>query len=66
MWLHHNRATEWTWYSKLKGGTHGNGFWIDHAFATPTLRQRITSCLYSHDEREAGVSDHSIVIAEVE
>jgi len=27
---------------------------------------RITSCRYSHIEREAGISDHSVLILEVE
>jgi len=67
MWRDHNGGpTEWTWYSKLKGGVRGNGFRIDHAFATPSLRPRITSCRYSHVEREEKISDHSIMIVEVE
>jgi hypothetical protein len=37
-WRHHNPgATEYTWFSKLKGGVRGNGFRVDHAFATPSL-----------------------------
>ena len=67
LWRHHNSgATEWTWYSKLKGGVRGNGFRLDHAFTTPSLRSRITSCKYSHAERDAGISDHSMLIVEVE
>ena len=67
LWRHHNSgATEWTWYSRLKGGVRGNGFRLDHAFATPSLRSRITSCRYSHAERDAGISDHSIMIVELE
>ena len=67
LWRHHNSgATEWTWYSRLKGGVRGNGFRLDHAFATPSLRSRITSCKYSHAERDAGISDHSMLIVEVE
>jgi exonuclease III len=67
MWRHHHPGeTEWTWYSKLKGGVRGNGFRLDHAFATPSLMRRITSCRYSHAPREAGVSDHSALIVEVE
>jgi exodeoxyribonuclease III len=67
MWRHHNPGeTEWTWYSKLKGGARGNGFRLDHAFATPSLMPRITSCRYSHIEREAGISDHSVLILDVE
>ncbi|MEO8593819.1 MAG: endonuclease/exonuclease/phosphatase family protein [Candidatus Solibacter sp.] len=66
LWRHHNTgATEWTWYSKLKGGAVGNGFRLDHAFASPSLCPRIISCRYSHTEREAGLSDHSVVIVEV-
>jgi len=66
-WRHHNPdTTEWTWYSRHKGGVPGNGFRLDHAFATPSLRPRVVSCRYSHVEREAGVSDHSILVLEVE
>ena len=66
MWRYHNTATtEWTWYSKFRGGARGNGFRLDHAFATPSLSPRITSCRYSHAERDAGVSDHSMLILEV-
>jgi exonuclease III len=66
MWRHHNPGmTEYTWYSKLKGGVRGNGFRLDHAFATPSLTPYVISCRYSHREREAGISDHSIVIVEL-
>ena len=66
MWRHHNPGiTEWTWFSKLKGGVRGNGFRLDHAFATPSQIPRITSCRYSHVEREAGISDHSIMIVDI-
>ena len=67
MWRHHHPgSTEWTWYSRFKGGVRGNGFRLDHAFATPALRSRVVACRYSHAERDAGVSDHSLVILEVE
>jgi len=66
IWRHHNPGiTEWTWFSKLKGGTRGNGFRLDHAFATPSLLSRITSCRYLHAQRESGVSDHSMVLVEL-
>ena len=52
-------ATEWTWRSRL------NGFRVDHAFASPALLPRVESCRYSHAEREAGVSDHSITVVEL-
>jgi exonuclease III len=67
MWRHYNRGkTEWTWYSKRKGGVQGNGFRLDHAFAAPSLVPRIASCRYSHKEREGRISDHSILIVEVD
>jgi exodeoxyribonuclease-3 len=67
LWRHHHPGTtEFTWYSKFKGGARCNGFRLDHAFATPSLRPRVTSCRYSHVERDAGVTDHSMVIVEME
>lgn len=67
LWRHHNPGvTEYTWHSKFKGGARRNGFRVDHAFATPSLLSRISACRYSHGERDAGVSDHSMVIVEVE
>jgi exodeoxyribonuclease-3 len=67
MWRHQNPGiTEYTWYSKFKGGARGNGFRLDHAFATPSLRPRVTSCRYSHVERDAGVTDHSMAIVEID
>ena len=66
VWRHHNPGrTEWTWYSTLRGGVRGNGFRLDHCFATPSLLPRIGSCRYSHKEREARVSDHSMLIVEI-
>jgi exonuclease III len=62
----HPGGVEGTWYSRRKGGVPGNPFRVDHAFATPGLLPRINSCRYSHAEREAGVSDHSIVLVEWE
>ncbi len=66
VWRHHNPGeTEWTWYSTLKGGVRGNGFRLDHCFATESLMPRVTSCRYSHKERKARISDHSMVIVEI-
>jgi exodeoxyribonuclease-3 len=66
LWRHHNPGvTEYSWFSKFKGGARRNGFRVDHAFATPSLGPRVTSCRYSHVERNAGVTDHSMVIVEV-
>jgi len=57
--------TEYTWYSKRPGGTVGRGFRIDHAFASDPLMGRVTGCRYSHDERAAGTSDHSMLLVDV-
>lgn len=59
LWRRHNPgATEWTWRSQR------NGFRVNHAFATPGLAARVTDCRYSHAQREAGISNHSIVVLE--
>ena len=63
LWQAHNRDTEYTWYSRRAGANY-NGFRLDHAFATPVLKQRVTACRYSHAEREAGISDHSMMVVE--
>jgi hypothetical protein len=39
--------------------------WIHSCFATPSLMPRIASCRYSQEEREARISDHSMVIVEI-
>lgn len=66
LWRRHNPGTtESTWYSKMKGGAKGNGFRVDHAFASPCLERRVTWCRYSHVERQAGISDHSLLLLEV-
>jgi exonuclease III len=57
----HPATTEWTWRSNQ-----GNGFRVDHAFASPAMLPRVRSCRYSHVERDARISDHSIVIVEIE
>jgi len=51
---------EYSWYS-----TRGNGFRIDHAFLSPSLAACAGRIRYSHDERRAGLSDHSPLIVEL-
>ncbi len=51
---------EFSWYS-----TRGNGFRIDHAFLSPTLAAQACAVRYSHDERLAGLSDHSPLILDL-
>jgi len=60
MWRHyHPNATEFTWYSRC------NGFRLDHAFTSPPMLPFVRNVLYSHSEREEGISDHSILIADI-
>jgi exodeoxyribonuclease-3 len=54
-------SREYSWYS-----TRGNGFRIDHAFLSPELAARAGSVRYSHEERLAGLSDHSPLILELD
>jgi exodeoxyribonuclease-3 len=51
---------EFSWYS-----TRGNGFRIDHALLSPELAARAGAVRYSHEERLAGLSDHSPLILDL-
>jgi exodeoxyribonuclease III len=52
---------EYSWFS-----TRGNGFRIDHAFLSDGLAARAGTIRYSHEERLAGISDHSPLIVDLE
>jgi len=52
---------EFSWYSHR-----GNGFRIDHAFGSPRLDRRVRGIRYSHGEREAGLSDHSPLMLDLD
>jgi exonuclease III len=54
-------AREYSWFS-----TRGNGFRIDHAFLSEGLAARAAAIRYSHQERLAGISDHSPLLLELE
>jgi exodeoxyribonuclease III len=54
-------AREYSWFS-----TRGNGFRIDHAFLSDGLAARAGPIRYAHDERIAGISDHSPLILELD
>ena len=61
LWRHrYPEGREFSWY-----GPRGNGFRIDHAFFSARLARRAGTIRYSHVEREAGLSDHSVVLAEL-
>lgn len=61
LWRRRNpELREYSWFS-----TRGNGFRIDHAFFSDALAARAGIIRYSHDERLAGLSDHSPLILEL-
>ncbi len=43
----------------------GKSYRVDHALASSKLSPRIASCRYSHTERESGISDHSVLLLEI-
>ena len=50
-------AKEFSWYSNA-----GNGFRIDHAFASPAANDGIRHIYYDHVPRESKVTDHSALV----
>jgi exodeoxyribonuclease-3 len=62
-WRQHNPGiTEYTWYHRGSG----NGFRIDHAYASAELSSSIHKSWYSHKEREQRLSDHSILLLTIQ
>ncbi len=62
-WRQRNpEAREFTWYSR----GYNNGFRLDHALVSPSMNARIKTVRYSHQEREAGLTDHSMMIVDLE
>jgi exodeoxyribonuclease III len=56
----HPDATEYTWISSVKK----HGFRYDQALASQSFDKRIARCVYDHNVRENGLSDHSAMIVE--
>jgi exodeoxyribonuclease III len=62
LWRNRNpELREYSWFS-----TRGNGFRIDHAFLSDALVARTGAIRYSHEERLAGISDHSLLVVELD
>ncbi|ABC22821.1 endonuclease/exonuclease/phosphatase family protein [Rhodospirillum rubrum] len=62
LWRARNpEGREFTWFSHK-----GNGFRLDHAFASPSLAARVTDVFYSHAERLDRISDHSALILDIQ
>jgi exodeoxyribonuclease III len=53
----HGQKREFSWFSNI-----GNGFRIDHVFASPKCNEDICSVDYEHGVRERGLSDHSQIV----
>ena len=61
LWRHrYPDRREYSWFS-----TRNNGFRIDHAFLSQELAACAGTVHYSHEERLAGLSDHSPLILEL-
>ncbi len=56
------QAREFTWISNGKQ----NGYRYDHALATESLNDRISSIAYDHEVREDGRSDHSLIVVDID
>ena len=57
----HPDASEFSWFSRG-----GNGFRVDHLLLSPPLVPALREIKYSQGERLAGVSDHAILLADLE
>ena len=53
----HPEQREFSWYS-----SRGNGFRVDHAFASPAADNRIQRVYYDHTPRESRCTDHSALV----
>lgn len=56
----HGVVKEYSWYSHQ-----GNGYRYDHTYLHNSLKPIITDCLYLHEWREMGLSDHSPMVLEL-
>jgi len=57
----HDDKKEYSWYSHQ-----GNGFRYDHCWLHKTLVSSVKDCYFSHVERENKISDHSIMVLELD
>lgn len=70
-WRHQNRnGREFTYYSKQGKKEQGtsqklNGFRLDYVFVSNPLRDSIFNAMHVHTVRTSGLSDHSIVLADL-
>lgn len=55
----HGLERDFTWYSHRR-----NGYRLDYAMSSPPMTGLLRGVRHSHREREAGLSDHSILIVD--
>ena len=61
-WRRCNEKTrEYSWLSRQKK----NGFRLDHCFLSPPLSPCLASAYFDHDVRSHGLSDHSLLVVEL-
>jgi exodeoxyribonuclease-3 len=60
--FHGPARKEWSWAYPRRPGY---GYRLDHAFCSPPLADDLRGCRYSHEERKAGISDHSVLLVEL-
>lgn len=60
--LKHPQKREFTWYSPKAM----NGFRLDYAFLSPSLKEGLVRAFHSHTERKKGLSDHSSLVIELD
>lgn len=51
---------EYSWFSHA-----GNGFRYDHIYVDARLLPLVSDCYFSHEEREARLSDHSVMLLDL-
>lgn len=52
--LKHGRLAEYSWVGRT-----GDGYRYDHAFVSEDVAACVVQCLYNHETRKLGLSDHS-------
>jgi len=57
----HGDREEYSWYSHQ-----GNGYRYDHTYVHEALIPFIQDCDYSHTEREAKLSDHALMLLDLQ
>ncbi len=64
--LKNGQRREFTWWSRARGGALLNGYRLDHIFLSPPLAPTLRDCWYSQSEREEGLSDHAVQVADID